>query len=725
MTNHIVRAFCACVRVCCAAATGLLAFVVLQIPALAFAQSVTYQVNAAGQVTQATYPNGVVVNYAYDQNGNRLSATVTTPAAPSAPGTITDSNFTGNSAVVNWVASTDNVPITEYAYQVTSGGQTIKTGTTPGSQTYVDLTGLTPGVSYTISVDAENADNETGTATTFTFTTPPSAPGTPSVSNITATSATVTWTAASSAAGITGYSYQINGGSWSTWSNTLSAAITGLTQAAIYTIGVRAEDGNGKVSTTSTSSFTTAGPTAPGTPSASSITGTSATISWTAASSPAGVTGYSYQLNGGAWSTSTTGLSVALTSLSYGTTYSVLIRATDNAGYTSTSAAVSFTTLPSAPGTPTASSITGTSATVSWGPATDANGVNGYRYQVNGGSWTAWTNAVSANLTSLTSGTIYTVGVEAEDAAGNIGPVATGTFTTAPSTPGVPSFSNITGTSVTVSWTAATDANGTVAAYSYQLNGGAWSAWSNVTTVNITGLAYGTSYTVGVRAEDSNGNPGSTASATLITAPSAPGAVTASSVGSTTATVTWVSATPAASVSAYRYSINGGTSWTNVGAATSVNLTGLALGTNYTVLVEAGTSAGSWGTSASGTFTTASYYTDTFTVTKGSVVTSTYRYFGYQSGSYGSISPTITTNGYTVFIFNDITNISSNASTTSFAVAGFSSNPGASWLNSVTITGTSKTFTGATATYSFGNGSATWEWPTASLPNGAVSVVHK
>jgi titin len=862
---------------------------------------VTYQVNAKGQVCQAVYPNGTVVNYTYDNNGNRLSASSvpdTTP--PSAPASVTSSSLTSNSAAIGWQPATDTIAITGYRYSI-NGGTYTSFASYPNGLT-LDLSSLTPGSTYTVSVEAQDLANNIGAPTTTTFTLPPSAPGTPTASSVTGNSATISWTAASSSAGITGYSYQLDGGAWSAFSNVLSVPLTGLSYGTANTIAVRAQDGNGNISVSATGSFST-GPTTPGTPTvstvtgtsatvswsastdslspvsgysyqvnggtwtafsnttsftltglsygttytvgvrsqdsagnlsavatgtfttlpsapgiptASSITGTSATVSWTAATDANGVSGYRYQLNGGSWSSWASGLSVSLTGLAYGTSYTIDVEAEDGAGnvglstagtfstlpstpgapsfsnITSSSATVtwaaatdasgitgysyqinggswsswsntttatltglaygttytvgvraedqngnigstssaSFTTAPSAPGTPIASSITGASATVSWAAATDTNGVSGYRYQINGGAWSSWSGSLSASLTGLVYGSSYTVGVEADDAAGNVSPIATGTFSTLPSTPGVPSFSNVTGTSATVAWAAASDASG-ITGYSYQLNGGGWSSWSNTTTASLTGLAYGTTYTVGVRAEDQYGNIGATSSASFTTAASAPGTPTFSSIGPTSATVTWAAATSAVGVAAYRYSINGGSTWTSTGTALSVTLTGLSLGTAYTVWVEAETSSGAWGASSTASFTTAAYYTDLFSMTAGSqTIEGTGKppviediNCGYNPPSLGSISPTTTTNGLTLSTFYQQELYSAKTYNTVLEVTGFTSDPGSGWLSSI---GFGTALSGASATYSYSGGQAGWLWTTSgACGSGTLTLVHK
>ncbi len=74
--------------------------------------------------------------------------------------------------------------------------------------------------------------------------------------------------------------------------------------------------------------------------------------------------------------------------------------------------------------------------------------------------------------------------------------------TTPPGVPGTPSFSNIAGTSVTASWTAASD-NVAVTAYRYSINGGSsWTNVGNVLTTSISGLSGYTGYGVQVQAGD-------------------------------------------------------------------------------------------------------------------------------------------------------------------------------------------------------------------------------
>jgi YD repeat-containing protein len=78
-------------------------------------------------------------------------------------------------------------------------------------------------------------------------------------------------------------------------------------------------------------------------------------------------------------------------------------------------------------------------------------------------------------------------------------------------------------------------------------------------------------------------------------------------ITATSATATWTAATDShlgGGITGYRFSLNGGASWTNVGNVLTTNLTGLSASTNYTMLVQAQDTAGQWGSSASNSFAT-------------------------------------------------------------------------------------------------------------------------
>lgn len=167
---------------------------------------------------------------------------------------------------------------------------------------------------------------------------------------------------------------------------------------------------------------------------------------------------------------------------------------------------------PTAPGTPTASGVTSTSATLSWAAATDNVGVTGY--DIYRGTTLAGSSiTTSFAATGLTPSTSYTFTVRARDAAGNVGPASSGvTFTTGPpvvdntppSIPGAPVASGVTSTSANLTWTASTDNVGVTGYDIFQ--GGTQVGTSATNSFSANGLSPSTSYSFTVRARDAAGN---------------------------------------------------------------------------------------------------------------------------------------------------------------------------------------------------------------------------
>ncbi|MEV0175780.1 cellulase family glycosylhydrolase [Streptomyces sp. NPDC050803] len=96
------------------------------------------------------------------------------------------------------------------------------------------------------------------------------------------------------------------------------------------------------------------------------------------------------------------------------------------------------TQAPTAPGTPTAATVTATSATLTWPAATDNVGVTAYDVvRVSGGTETvaASSTTTTANVTGLTANTSYTFAVYARDAAGNRSPRSATVNVTTQNTP--------------------------------------------------------------------------------------------------------------------------------------------------------------------------------------------------------------------------------------------------------------------------------------------------
>ncbi|MFE2942240.1 cellulase family glycosylhydrolase [Streptomyces sp. NPDC059255] len=106
---------------------------------------------------------------------------------------------------------------------------------------------------------------------------------------------------------------------------------------------------------------------------------------------------------------------------------------------------------------------------------------------------------------------------------------SSGGDTTAPTTPGTPAASNVTATSVTLSWAASTDAVGVTAYDVVRVGGSAETAAATSATpsVTVTGLSAATAYDFAVYARDAAGNRSARSATVRVT--TAPGGGTAAS----------------------------------------------------------------------------------------------------------------------------------------------------------------------------------------------------
>ncbi|MEV7868819.1 cellulase family glycosylhydrolase [Streptomyces sp. NPDC088124] len=106
---------------------------------------------------------------------------------------------------------------------------------------------------------------------------------------------------------------------------------------------------------------------------------------------------------------------------------------------------------------------------------------------------------------------------------------SSGGDTTAPTTPGTPAASNVTATSVTLSWAASTDAVGVTAYDVVRVSGAAETAAATSATpsVTVTGLSAATAYDFAVYARDAAGNRSARSATVRVT--TAPGGGTTAS----------------------------------------------------------------------------------------------------------------------------------------------------------------------------------------------------
>ncbi len=232
-------------------------------------------------------------------------------------------------------------------------------------------------------------------------------------------------------------------------------------------------------------------------------------------------------------------------------------------------------------------------------------GVKEYRIYVNNAQ-KATTSETTFTITGLTGSTAYTIYVVAVDAAGNASnpsgtinvTTATAADTQAPTSPTnlTASASDITATSVKVTWDVSTDNVG-VKEYRVYLDA-ALKGTSTNTTFTLSGLTAATAYSIYVVAVDAAGNVSNPSTALKVTtsatadtqAPTSPTNLTATETKSTEVKVAWTASSDNIGVKEYRVFVDN--TLTVTSTTTSAIITGLTAATAYSINVLAVDAAG-------------------------------------------------------------------------------------------------------------------------------------
>ncbi|HTW19116.1 MAG TPA: LamG-like jellyroll fold domain-containing protein [Mycobacteriales bacterium] len=250
-------------------------------------------------------------------------------------------------------------------------------------------------------------------------------------------------------------------------------------------------------------------------------------------------------------------------------------------------------TPPPAPGAPTVSSSSPTTAHVAWSTVAGASsykvlrsvsGANNFAYVATGVTGTSFDDS------GLTPGGSYDYEVVASNAGGDSPPSGLTTITTVPAQPGTLTASTNGTSEIDLSWGAATGAT------SYDVwrspsgaNTFTDQATVNGTTYSDTGLNPGDAYDYEVIPSDSAG-PGATSNiASATTLPAKVTGLNPNAVSSTEIDLTWNTATGASTYVVQR-APHGSSNWTTISSgssATSYNDTGLNPGTTYDYQVAA------------------------------------------------------------------------------------------------------------------------------------------
>ena len=594
------------------------------------ADKTTYYVKVAATNSAGTSPNTLGVS----------KATWGVAAAPSSVKAIAGLQ----SATVNWAPPTvAGAPITGYTVQY-SKDSTFATGVTTlnaGTALSLQITGLADATPYFFRVAALN---EIGTGA-WSAAVPMSTfnvPGAPTSLKITggASKATLTWVAPTSNGGapITGYRIQYSTDATFATQNILevgavtSAVISNLPSNVAYYARIAAVNDVGFSAYSATATGTTLN--VPSMPVISAVTSglNQLTARWTAPTSGAAITGYEVRYstdpafpdnNTAATLVASNVTTAVLPNLTSGTTYYVQVAAISAVGSGAFSTSVSGTTF-SAPAVPTSLTATGNlgSALLNWVAPTNTGGspVTSYKIQYSTDSTFATgvttldsgKSSVGMNVLGLANGTTYFFRVATVTGAGTseytTSTVSAATF----GAPAPPTSLKATAGAglINASWVTPTSTGGSIITgytikYStdptFATNSSLFSA--KASPALIPGIEAGKTYYLQVTATSAAGTsvPSNTATATTYSAPSAPGAVTATTgTAYGSISVKWAAPTNTggAPISGYaiQYSTESNFSSSSTvnltGTSTSATITGLPNGTTYYVRVAAKTAAG-------------------------------------------------------------------------------------------------------------------------------------
>lgn len=421
-----------------------------------------------------------------------------------------------NQATVSFTPSSSNGGATIQSYTVVASPGNISVS---GSSSPIVVPNLVNGVSYTFTVYATNANGNSPNAIPSAPITPATVPDPPTdVTGIRGnSSATVQFTPPASNGGspITSYTVTSSPGGFTATGTSSPLIISGLTNGTQYTFTAVATNIVGNSVSSAVSNITTPA-TVPNSPTGIIATtgNTQATVSFTAPISNGGSTITSYIVTSSPSGLTATGGSspITVTGLTNGVTYTFTVVAVNGIGNSSPSVS-SNTVTPAGgvvPSSPTdVQAIPGNNAaTISFSPSALGSPTS-YTITASPGGLTITGSTSPLTLTGLTNGTQYTFNIVATNGSGDSAISISNQITAgAPLAPILTSSCPFV-TEIAQSLTQPSNGTSRVTNYLYSLNGGPFTALSPATAISpitIQGLSPNTTYTITVRARNSNGD---------------------------------------------------------------------------------------------------------------------------------------------------------------------------------------------------------------------------
>jgi phosphodiesterase/alkaline phosphatase D-like protein len=569
------------------------------------------------------------------------SAPITITTAPPAPVATAATSVAFSSFIVNWEAVAGATNYYLYLYDQGSLGfpNSHFTGYPMGNVTSFELSGgsagILPASNYIYRIKAINTNGSSPMSNQISLTTVPYYTTFKPATSIEKTSFNANWNAdPGSLAVVTGYFLDVATDEAFTQlltgydnldvGNVTTKLVEGLTAGTTYYYRVRTANNTGQSPNSPEEITVTTVPPEPTINAATSVTTLGFTASWNAAP---GATSYRIDVSTNTGFTSfvplyndrlapVTPTTLDVTGLVAGTTYFYRVRAVNAGGTSGTLGVTEVITLPVAPATATTTLVGQSGFTANWNAVT---GAAHYFIDVSTdplfatfvtGFNNTQVNALTQSIGGLQPNTTYHYRVRAANASGSSVSSSVVIVLTAPTAPVALAASGPTQTSFVANWNAVDNATGYKVDVSSQETfpsfvAGFQDATATSTSLDITGLASGTTYFYRVRATNGSGASNASNIVSQITIPATPtipvtGAVSA--VGQTSFTINWNAATGAVEYFVDVKDVGGNNlqGYSNVSTtATSVAVTnGITAGTSYQYIVRAANSAGTSPSSA-------------------------------------------------------------------------------------------------------------------------------
>ncbi len=549
-------------------------------------------------------------------------------AAPGAPTNLALTDPTTDGWTARWAPPSypGSPPVSLYRVQLNTTAS--ESGASEGTQVPVGaglqsrvLTGRNPGRRYYFRVRAENTDpgpSGQGPWTAWaSIGTVPVTPGTPGGVVNPGAPQHLTW-GWSDPNGNDIQSYDLQ---WNTQSNVSGAStisvgsspqtVGPLVPAQRYYARVRATGSSGQSGWSAWSAAAYTYPVAPSSVAGAALSTSSVRATWMQGQNGNSVTRYEIEFNGSIVTVAGSASSRDFTGLSAGSSNSFRVRAVTQVGAAVLngpwSAFVSVSTLPGTPAAPVYSAVGTNQFTAAWTPV---GSVSGNQLQVNtsaseSGATTYDVAGNSRVVTGRTAAQVYYTRVRSQNASGWGAWSAWSSVATLPVAPSAPTYSALGTSSLTATWTKASNGN-SVLEYAIQYNYSA--SESGATTVtngtsltrNLTGRNSARATYARVRARSASGWGAWSAWTSGTTLPVVPGSP---ALGSATITSLVMSYTAGANYAAgiVEYQIQHNSSASETGATTVSNgtalsrtLTGLTPSTTRYARVRARSASG-WG----------------------------------------------------------------------------------------------------------------------------------